>query len=61
MLRPGRVLETTAIGVALLLVAIVMGGVVADSSLADAFTLAVGDEVDITIDGIGTLTNTVAQ
>src|SRR4051794_18920847 len=40
VLRPGRVLETTAIGVALLLVAIAMGGVVADSSLADTFTLS---------------------
>jgi carbon starvation protein len=40
VLRPGRVLETTAIGVALLLLAIVMGGVVADSSLADTFTLS---------------------
>jgi 2-dehydro-3-deoxy-D-arabinonate dehydratase len=27
----------------------------------DAFTLAVGDEIEITIDGIGTLNNTVAQ
>ena len=40
VLRPGRVLETTAIGVALLLVAIVLGGVVADSGLADTFTLS---------------------
>src|SRR3954453_16970675 len=39
VLRPGRVLETSAIGVTLLLVAIVLGGVVQDSSLADAFTL----------------------
>jgi carbon starvation protein len=39
VLRPGRVLETTAIGVTLLLIAIVLGGVVQDSSLADAFTL----------------------
>ncbi len=39
-LRPGRVLEATAIGVALLLAAIVLGGVVQDSSLADAFTLS---------------------
>src|SRR5829696_4178821 len=40
MIRPGRVLETTAIGVALLLGAIVLGGVVDDSSLADTFTLS---------------------
>ena len=39
-LRPGRVLEATAIGVTLLLAAIVLGGVVQDSSLADAFTLS---------------------
>src|SRR4051795_13401494 len=39
VLRPGRVLETTAIGVTLLLAAIALGGVVQDSSLADAFTL----------------------
>src|ERR671921_840697 len=39
VIRPGRVLETTAIGVALLLGAIVLGGVVKDSGLADAFTL----------------------
>ena len=36
----GRVLETTAIGVALLLLAIVAGGFVQDSELADAFTLS---------------------
>jgi carbon starvation protein len=40
VLRPGRVLEATAIGVALLLAAIVLGGVVQDSSLADTFTLS---------------------
>jgi carbon starvation protein len=40
VLRPGRVLETTAIGVTLLLIAIALGGVVQDSSLADAFTLS---------------------
>src|SRR5215213_1126000 len=40
VLRPGRVIEVTAIGVALLLVAIVLGGVVDDSSLADEFTLS---------------------
>ena len=40
VLRPGRVLETTAIGVTLLLAAIVLGGVVDDSSLADEFTLS---------------------
>src|SRR3954453_19950446 len=40
VLRPGRVLETTAIGVALLLLAIVAGGFIQDSSLADAFTLS---------------------
>jgi carbon starvation protein len=40
VLRPGRVLEATAIGVTLLMIAIVMGGVVAESSLADTFTLS---------------------
>jgi carbon starvation protein len=40
VLRPGRVLETTAIGVTLLLIAIALGGVVKDSSLADFFTLS---------------------
>jgi carbon starvation protein len=40
VLRPGRVLETTAIGVGLLLLAIVAGGWVKDSSWADAFTLS---------------------
>ena len=41
VLRPGRVLETTAIGVALLLLAIMAGGWVqeADGALADFFTL----------------------
>ncbi|MGZ4312822.1 MAG: carbon starvation CstA family protein [Solirubrobacteraceae bacterium] len=40
VLRPGRVLETTAIGVALLLLAIVAGGWVKDSSWAETFTLS---------------------
>ncbi len=40
VLRPGRVIETTAIGVVLLLLAIVGGGLIQDSSLADAFTLS---------------------
>jgi carbon starvation protein len=40
VLRPGRVLETTAIGVGLLLLAIVAGGWVQDSSWADTFTLS---------------------
>jgi carbon starvation protein len=40
VLRPGRVLEATAIGVAALLAAIALGGVVQDSSLADTFTLS---------------------
>jgi carbon starvation protein len=40
VLRPGRVLETTGIGVALLLLAIVAGGWVQESGLADAFTLS---------------------
>jgi len=40
VLRPGRVLETTAIGVALLLLAIVAGGWVQDSSWAGTFTLS---------------------
>ncbi|HTE70957.1 MAG TPA: carbon starvation CstA family protein [Actinomycetes bacterium] len=39
-LRPGRVLETSAIGVSLLLAAIVLGGVIDHSSLAPAFTLS---------------------
>ncbi|WP_385644231.1 carbon starvation CstA family protein [Streptomyces sp. SudanB91_2054] len=39
-LRPGRVLETSLIGVALLLLAIVGGGWVENSSLADTFTWA---------------------
>src|SRR5215216_3632542 len=40
VMRPGRVIEVTAIGVALLLAAIVAGGFVQDSSLADTFTLS---------------------
>jgi carbon starvation protein len=40
VLRPGRVLEATAIGVGLLLLAIVAGGWVQDSSWADTFTLS---------------------
>jgi carbon starvation protein len=40
VIRPGRVLETTAIGVGLLLAAIAFGGVIQDSSLADTFTLS---------------------
>ncbi len=40
VLRPGRVMETTAIGVTLLLLAIVGGGWIQDSSLADTFTLS---------------------
>jgi len=40
VLRPGRVLETTAIGVGLLLLAIVAGGWVQDSSWAEFFTLS---------------------
>lgn len=39
VLRPGRVTEVSAIGVALLLLAIVAGGWVAESSLAPTFTL----------------------
>ncbi|HYN93480.1 MAG TPA: carbon starvation CstA family protein [Pilimelia sp.] len=39
VLRPGRVIETTVIGVGLLLLAIVGGGWVQDSSWAAAFTL----------------------
>ena len=39
-LRPGQVMETTVIGVALLLLALVGGGWVEDSSWADAFTLS---------------------
>src|SRR5918997_3195389 len=40
VLRPGRVIETTVIGVALLLFAIVAGGWVQESSWADTFTLS---------------------
>src|SRR4051794_32735470 len=40
VIRPGRVMEATAIGVVALLGAIVLGKVVADSSLAGAFTLS---------------------
>jgi carbon starvation protein len=40
VLRPGRVIETTLIGVALLLFAIVAGGWVQESSWADTFTLS---------------------
>ncbi|MEU9607258.1 carbon starvation CstA family protein [Streptomyces sp. NPDC048057] len=40
ILRPGRVLETSLIGVALLLLAIVGGGWIQESSLAGAFTLS---------------------
>ena len=39
-LRPGKILEVSAIGVALLLLAIVAGGWVQDSGLAEAFTLS---------------------
>jgi carbon starvation protein len=39
VIRPGRVIETSVIGVVLLLLAIVAGGWVQDSSWADAFTL----------------------
>ncbi|MFE3601394.1 carbon starvation CstA family protein [Streptomyces sp. NPDC059096] len=42
ILRPGRVTEVSLIGVALLLLAIVAGGWVAESSLADTFTLEAG-------------------
>jgi carbon starvation protein len=38
--RPGRVIETTVIGVALLLLAIGLGSLIENSSLAGAFTLA---------------------
>ena len=40
VIRPGRVVETSLIGVALLLLAIVGGGWIQDSSLADTFTLS---------------------
>jgi len=40
VLRPGRVLETTALGVALLLLAIAGGGWIEESPLRDAFTLS---------------------
>src|SRR5687768_352937 len=38
--RPGRVIETTVIGVALLLLAIAAGSWIQDSALADTFTLS---------------------
>ncbi|MFF2851028.1 carbon starvation CstA family protein [Streptomyces sp. NPDC058001] len=40
VLRPGRVVETSVIGVALLLLAIVGGGWIEHSALADTFTLS---------------------
>src|ERR671936_83680 len=40
VLRPGKVIETTVIGVALLLAAIALGGFIDHSSLAAAFTLS---------------------
>jgi carbon starvation protein len=40
MIRPGRVVETSVIGVALLLLAIIAGGWVQESSWAPAFTLS---------------------
>jgi carbon starvation protein len=40
VIRPGRVIETTVIGVALLLLAIIAGGWVQASPLADTFTLS---------------------
>jgi carbon starvation protein len=40
VLRPGKVIETTVIGVGLLLAAIVAGGIIDHSSLAPAFTLS---------------------
>lgn len=42
VLRPGRITEVSVIGVLLLLLAIVGGGWVADSSWADTFTLSPG-------------------
>ncbi|WP_327680447.1 carbon starvation CstA family protein [Streptomyces sp. NBC_00467] len=42
LLRPGRVTEVSVIGVALLLLAIVSGGWIAESSLAETFTLDAG-------------------
>ncbi|WP_408055354.1 carbon starvation CstA family protein [Streptomyces paludis] len=42
VLRPGRVTEVSLIGVALLLLAIVAGGWIAESSLAETFTLEAG-------------------
>ena len=39
-LRPGRVSETTAIGVALLLLAIIVGGWIDDTGLGDSLTLS---------------------
>ena len=39
-LRPGRVLEATGVGVALLLLAIVSGGWIEDTGLGDALTLS---------------------
>ncbi|MDG4857519.1 carbon starvation CstA family protein [Streptomyces sp. T-3] len=45
ILRPGRVTEVSVIGVSLLLLAIVSGRWVAESSLADTFTLSPGSLV----------------
>src|SRR3712207_5757959 len=40
VIRPGRVIETTVIGVTLLILSIIGGGIVQDSGLADTFTLS---------------------
>ncbi len=40
IMRPGRVMETTAIGVALLLLALIGGGYIEGSAAADTFTLS---------------------
>ncbi|MCI2424376.1 carbon starvation protein A [Saccharopolyspora sp. K220] len=47
-LRPGKIVETSVIGVALLLLAIVAGSWVADSGLAEAFTLT-GNELTLAL------------
>ncbi|GAA2776896.1 carbon starvation CstA family protein [Saccharopolyspora taberi] len=51
-LRPGRIVETSVIGVALLLVSIVGGGWIAESGLASAFTLS-GNELTFALIAYG--------
>ncbi|MBA8825494.1 carbon starvation protein [Saccharopolyspora lacisalsi] len=47
-LRPGRIIETSVIGIALLLLSIIGGGWIADSALAEAFTLT-GNQITFSL------------